>query len=132
MLVAARTAVATSNLVPFDRQTHSSVIRRRPGGYDAEMSEYSVYILRCSDGSYYTGIAVDVEQRLAEHNGGRRGAKYLRGRGPLELVFSRPVGDRGTAQHVEARLKKLPRHVKADADGLPMRVDEILARFTGC
>ena len=93
------------------------------------MPEYSVYLLRCGDGSYYTGIAIDVEQRLAEHDGGKRGAKYLRGRGPLELVFSRPIGDRGSAQHVEARLKQLPRHVKADVDALPARVDEMLARL---
>jgi putative endonuclease len=93
------------------------------------VSEYSVYVLRCGDGSYYTGIAMDVEQRLAEHEGGVRGAKYLRGRGPLQLVFARPVGDRGQAQRVEARLKKLPSRLKADVDGLPARVDALLAEL---
>ena len=46
---------------------------------------WKVYILRCGDGSLYTGIAVDVEHRLAVHRSGK-GAKYTRGRGPLELV----------------------------------------------
>lgn len=70
---------------------------------------YSVYILRCGDGSLYTGIAIDVARRLREHAAGARGAKYLRGRGPLQLVFSRPVGDRCRASRAEHRIKQLDR-----------------------
>ena len=77
-------------------------------------SEFSVYILRCADGTLYTGIAVDVERRLAEHRSGRRGARYLRGRGPLELVFSTVVGDRSTASRLEYRVKQLNRVKKGD------------------
>ncbi|HXU12257.1 MAG TPA: GIY-YIG nuclease family protein [Candidatus Binatia bacterium] len=72
------------------------------------MARWSVYILRCADGTLYTGIATDVRRRLAEHvRGGGRGAKYLRGRGPLRIVFARAVRTRGTALRLESRIKKL-------------------------
>ncbi len=70
-------------------------------------SDYSVYIVRCADGSLYTGIAVDVARRIDEHECGRRGARYLRGRGPLKLEFAERVGDRGAATRIELRLKRL-------------------------
>lgn len=70
---------------------------------------YSLYIVRCADDTLYTGIATDVAKRLAEHASGLRGARYLRGRGPLELVFSAEVGDRATAQRLEYRVKRLSR-----------------------
>ena len=76
---------------------------------------YSVYMLRCADGSLYTGIATDVSRRLAEHQSGPRGAKYLRGRGPLTLAFQQAVGDRGDASKVEYFLKNL---AKADKEEL--------------
>lgn len=77
------------------------------------MSLYSVYIVECRDGSLYTGIAVDVEKRLSEHeSGNRRGAKYLRSRAPLELRLSQVVGDRGAALRVEARIKRMTRSEK--------------------
>jgi putative endonuclease len=69
-----------------------------------------VYLVRCRDGSLYTGVASDVERRLREHSeGGRRGARYLRGRGPLRLVFRLAVGNRGRALRVERRIKRLPK-----------------------
>lgn len=70
-------------------------------------SDYSVYIVRCADGSLYTGIAIDVARRIGEHERGRRGARYLRGRGPLKLEFAERVGDRGAATRIEHRLKRL-------------------------
>ena len=73
------------------------------------MPSYSLYIVQCADGSLYTGIAADVPRRLKEHAGSPRGARYLRGRGPLELVFSEPVGSRSRAQRLEACVKKLSR-----------------------
>ena len=75
-------------------------------------SNYSLYILRCRDGSLYTGIAIDVAKRLREHECGNRGAKYLRGRGPLELVFEQALGDRGAASRAEHRVKRLERSQK--------------------
>ena len=72
------------------------------------MGEWQIYLVRCRDGSLYTGIATDVARRLAEHREGTsRSARYLRGRGPLQLVYQRAIGDRGVAQSVEAGVKKL-------------------------
>ena len=73
--------------------------------------DWHLYMVRCRDGSLYTGIASDVERRLAEHRAGR-GAKYLRGRGPIELVFRRRVGDRCRALQMERRVKRLPKSAK--------------------
>lgn len=75
-------------------------------------NEYSVYILRCADDTYYTGISRDVTRRIAEHETSPRGAKYLKGRGPLSLVFSETVGDRSAATRVEYRVKRLQRSGK--------------------
>jgi putative endonuclease len=70
-----------------------------------------LYLVRCQDGSLYTGISTDVERRLQDHCN-NRGARRLRGRGPLELVFSQAVGDRGLAQRVEYQVKRLSREQK--------------------
>ncbi|MCA9753567.1 MAG: GIY-YIG nuclease family protein [Gemmatimonadetes bacterium] len=72
---------------------------------------WSVYVLRTAAGALYAGIATDVTRRLAEHAAGR-GARSLRGRGPLTLVWSRAVPDRSTALRVEARLKRLGKDEK--------------------
>lgn len=72
---------------------------------------WSVYILRCADGSLYTGISNDVARRLAAHNAGR-GARYVRTRCPAELVFCEPAGDRGAALKREAAIKKFSRPMK--------------------
>lgn len=69
---------------------------------------WHLYLLRCRDGSLYTGISTDVARRLAAHSAGR-GARRLRGRGPLELVFSCPVGERSAALRLEHRVKRLRR-----------------------
>ena len=73
---------------------------------------FSLYIVRCADDSLYTGIATDVADRIAQHQSGARGAKYLRGRGPLRLVFNEPVGDRSSASRLEYRVKQLNRQQK--------------------
>lgn len=77
-------------------------------------STFSLYIVRCADGALYTGIATDVGKRLAEHESGPRGAKFLRGRGPLEIVFSAVVGDRSSASQMEYRVKQLTRAQKLE------------------
>ncbi len=74
---------------------------------------WHVYIVRTRDGSLYTGVTTDVARRLAEHRGADgRGARYLRGRAPLEIVYRRKLGDRGLALRVEWRLKRRPRAEK--------------------
>jgi putative endonuclease len=75
---------------------------------------WSVYILRCGDGSLYTGIAKDVKARLAQHKAGR-GAAYTRGRSPLRLVYSENAfATRSAALIREAAIKSLPRDKKLD------------------
>ena len=80
---------------------------------EAEPTPWSVYLVRCGDGSLYTGIANDVARRFEEHREGeRKCAKYLRGRGPLRLVFERRIGERGLALSVESSIKRLSRERK--------------------
>jgi putative endonuclease len=83
---------------------------------------FSIYLVRCGDGSVYTGIAVNVERRLAEHDGHRRGARYLRGKGPLELLYQQEIGNRSLAQRIEHRVKRLPSEEKSDAGRLRRRI----------
>jgi len=70
-----------------------------------------VYVLRCADGSLYTGWTVDLERRLARHAAGTASA-YTRSRRPLELALAVPMPDRTAARREEARIKALPRWEK--------------------
>ena len=70
-----------------------------------------VYVLRCADGSLYTGWTVDLERRLARHAAGTASA-YTRSRRPLELALAVPMPDRTAARREEARIKRLPRAAK--------------------
>lgn len=74
------------------------------------VKDWHVYMIRCADDTLYTGISTDVVRRFAEHQAqGKLCARYLRGRGPLQLVFTRPAGDRSSASQLEYRLKQLSR-----------------------
>lgn len=70
-----------------------------------------VYMLRCADGSLYTGWTYDIEKRLAAHSDGS-GAKYTRSRLPVELVYLEHVQDKSSALKREAAVKKLTAHKK--------------------
>ncbi|MDR1996855.1 MAG: GIY-YIG nuclease family protein [Candidatus Margulisbacteria bacterium] len=72
---------------------------------------YTVYILRCADGTFYTGIALDAAARLQAHNSGK-GARYTRGRRPVRLVYQEGGFSRGAALRREMAIKKLPRAEK--------------------
>lgn len=72
---------------------------------------WKLYILRCRDDSLYTGITTDVEKRFAAHQAGK-GAKYTRGRSPLELVYEEDCGDHSTALKRELEVKGLSREEK--------------------
>lgn len=67
-----------------------------------------LYILRCGDGTLYTGITTDVHRRLEAHRQGR-GAKYTRGRGPLELIYQEKCGTHSEALKRETAVKRLSR-----------------------
>ena len=69
---------------------------------------WQVYIIRCVDGTLYTGITTDVERRLGEHAQGK-GAKYLRARRPQAIVYLETGHTRGSASRREAEIKRLPR-----------------------
>lgn len=69
-----------------------------------------VYMLRCADGTLYTGITTDIDRRLAEHNGeGGLGARYTRSRRPVALAYSEPAASRAEASQREAAIKQLDR-----------------------
>lgn len=72
-----------------------------------------VYILLCRDSTLYTGIARDLESRLRKHQSGK-GAKYTRGRGVEEIVYSKRYVSRSKASQQEAAIKKLTRKLKLD------------------
>jgi predicted GIY-YIG superfamily endonuclease len=70
-----------------------------------------VYLVRCGDGTLYAGVARDLDARLHAHRRGR-GARYTRGRGPLELVHAEPAASRGAAQRREWAIKQMPLRAK--------------------
>jgi len=86
-------------------------------------SPWYLYILRCRDGTLYTGIARDVLARLALHESGR-GARYTRGRGPFELCAKRQCRSKGDALRLEYAIKRLSR-----TDKLRLTQPRALGRF---
>jgi putative endonuclease len=89
--------------------------------------DWYLYLIRCRDGSLYTGITTDPARRFAEHQGGgNTGAKYLRGRGPLTLVFQEKLGGRGLALGVESRVKKLSRAKKEELIHTRQHIEAII------
>lgn len=78
----------------------------------AENKHY-IYVIECSDGTFYTGYTTDVERRLNEHNSGE-GAKYTRGRLPVKLRYQESFKNRSLAQKREYQIKQLPRSQKEE------------------
>jgi putative endonuclease len=76
---------------------------------------YYLYILQCRDKTLYTGITVDLERRIKEHNDSKLGAKYTHARRPVKLLYSKKFRSRSTAAKAEMSIKKLSR---ADKLGL--------------
>lgn len=75
------------------------------------MAQAWVYILRCSDGSLYTGWTVDLERRVEAHNSGR-GSRYTRSRLPVEIAVAFEMADAAAARREEFRIKRLDRAAK--------------------
>ncbi|PSP80975.1 endonuclease [Halobacteriales archaeon QS_4_69_225] len=75
------------------------------------IDDHHVYVLECADGSLYTGYTTDVERRVAEHDAGE-GAKYTRGRTPVELVHTESFDSRSAATRREHEIKALSRAAK--------------------
>ena len=75
-------------------------------------SNWKVYIVECSDGSFYTGITTDIQRRLLEHNHSFKSAKYTRSRRPVRLVYEEDSQNRSTASKREYQIKKMKRKDK--------------------
>ena len=73
-----------------------------------------VYIVECSDGSYYTGITKDVKRRILEHNYSFKAAKYTRSRRPVNLLFKRTVSTQSEALRMESKIKELTKKMKTE------------------
>lgn len=85
-----------------------------------------MYVVRCADNSLYTGISPDVAARLAKHDVGK-GARYLKGRGPLELAGQTVIGDRALASKVEWAFKRQTKRQKEICLGRPRGLDQFVA-----
>ncbi len=79
---------------------------------DQSGTSWYVYIIRCRDNSYYTGITTDLLRRIDEHNSSQKGAKYTRPRRPVELVYSEQATSRSMATRRESQIKKLSTNAK--------------------
>lgn len=73
---------------------------------------YFVYILKCADQTFYTGITTDLDRRISEHNNSKLGAKYTKIRRPVKLVYSASFINRSEASIEESRIKKLSKSEK--------------------
>jgi putative endonuclease len=104
-------ALKITHVYAYDTMKYScndelKIINRQSDG----LKVWFVYIIRCFDGSLYTGITTDVARRFDEHASGKaKSAKYLRGRSPLELVYKRETGSHSEALSEERRIKRLPK-----------------------
>jgi len=84
-----------------------------------------LYLVRCGDGTIYTGISNDVSRRLLEHRGGK-GARYLRGRGPLFLARKIRVGAKSDALKMEWRAKRMTRGKKENLIAGKIRLKDLM------
>jgi putative endonuclease len=76
------------------------------------VAPWFIYLIRTRHNSLYTGITTDVAQRLSEHESSSQGAKYLRAKGPLQMVYSLELGSRSLASKAEYRIKRLTKSQK--------------------
>jgi putative endonuclease len=86
-----------------------------------------VYVARCADGTLYVGVARDVAARIAAHDAGK-GARYTRGRGPLEVLATRACRSKGNALRVELALKRLSRPDKLAVVASPRALAAVARR----
>ncbi|MDO8716550.1 MAG: GIY-YIG nuclease family protein [Dehalococcoidales bacterium] len=94
------------------------------------MVDWYLYLIRCRDGSLYTGITTDVTRRLTRHREeGAAGAKYLKGRGPLTLVFKKKLGSNSLALKVERRVKKLSKAKKEELVRTGKSISEMIKQI---
>lgn len=78
------------------------------------IGRYYVYMLECNDGTYYTGYTNDLDKRIKEHNNSKRGAKYLKGKLPVKLVWHKEYKYYKRALRAERRIKQLSHRQKRE------------------
>lgn len=76
------------------------------------MSHWQVYVLRCNDDTFYTGVTTDIQRRIHEHNHNSRAASYTRSRRPVKLVYTEDCEDRSSALKREHGIRQLSRSQK--------------------
>jgi len=76
--------------------------------------KWFLYVLQCSDNTYYTGVTTDIKRRVHEHNTSKRGAKYTKTRRPVKIVYLSEYESRSSAQKSEYRFKQLTRKQKEE------------------
>ena len=94
-----------------------------------EAAQWSLYLIRTAQASLYTGVTTDVQRRFAEHENRdkkNKGAKALRGKGPLKLVFKIVVGNRSDALKLEYKVKKLSRTDKQQLISRTSKLEELI------
>ncbi len=91
------------------------------------MDLWYLYILKCRNGSFYTGITKDIKKRIDEHESGK-GSKYLRGKGPLSLVFSVEVESKSMALKYEMEVKKISRKDKINLILSPLTFNNVISK----
>jgi putative endonuclease len=79
-----------------------------------KQSDWFVYMIQSEKGHLYTGITTDVERRFKEHSDSKKGAKFFRGKVPVEVVFTKKFKDRSSASKYEALIKKMSRARKIE------------------
>lgn len=79
---------------------------------EVSQSPWFVYLVRCQDNTFYCGIAKDLKRRMEEHNSADKGAKYTRGRRPVELVYTEVAASRAQATQREGQIKRMARGQK--------------------
>ena len=103
---------AAKDRTAVDKATSDKATSDKATADKATETSWFIYLIRTRQGSLYTGITTDVLQRLAEHQGGKngdgkKGAKYLRAKGPLQIVYTLEIGSRSLVSRAEYRLKRL-------------------------
>jgi len=98
---------------PGDRQSMNACpLAQKNFAQKKDRGKWSLYILKCRDGSFYTGITNDLERRLKMHQAGKA-SRYTRTRGPVEMLYSETCGDRSSALIRECEVKEWPKEKKA-------------------
>lgn len=88
------------------------ILKKRKRRKFNRSGKFWVYVVECADGTYYTGYAGDLTKRLKEHNFSKRGAKYLRGKTPVKLIYAKKYRNYKNAMHAEMDIKKRTRREK--------------------